>query len=78
MVSGPPEIAVGLWVGTQVTCPLSQAAPQDLGRYLESASLGLGCPLSTRRQDGIHSLLSLSNTMGMVFSCQLLLVSFLS
>lgn len=58
MVSGPSEIAVGLWVGTQVTCPLSQAAPQDLGRYLESASLGLGCPLSTRRQDGIHSLLS--------------------
>ena len=77
MVSGPPEIAVGLWVGTQATCPLSQAAPRDLGRYLASASLGLGCPPSTCQQDRTCSLLSLSDTAGMVFSCQLLLVLFL-
>lgn len=77
MVSGPPEIAVGLWVGTQAACPPSQAAPLDLGKYLTSASLGLGCPLSTRQQDRTCSLLSLSDTTGMVFSCQLLLVLFL-
>lgn len=69
MVSGPSEIAVGLWVGTQATkCPPSQAAPQDLVRYLASASLGLSCPLSTCRQDRTCSLLALSDTAGMVFS----------
>jgi len=77
MVSGPTEIAVGLWVGTQATCSPSQAALRDLGRYLVSASLGLGCPWSTRRQDGTCSLLSLPGTAGMVFSCQLPLGLFL-
>lgn len=77
MVSGPSEIAAGLWVGIQLMCPPSQAVPRDLGRYLASSSLSLGCPPSTRWQDGTCSLLSLSDTAGMVFSCQLLLVLFL-
>lgn len=73
----PPEITVGLWVGTQATkCPPSQAAPRDLVRCLACASLGLSCPSSTRKQDGTCSLLALSDTAGMVFSCQLLLVFF--